>query len=573
MPAINPATVPFVSPGEMFNRLVTDPTFAVRWLSPLEPAYYEVLNRQGADIVLRQLVIAKALDRINQNVGYLSQFPFIVQPQVQNGSTIANVPVRIFWDMHISMPDKWSNVRLARVDRVNGANGTGGDTGTVRFIFTGNERTDGTDSAVETALFYLDYKIDSALTYQDARPHPADVTSGISGFSANLAIGEAPTVGGSVVFHTQDSTTADMQSFLQVAAPGGTNEAYQILDTTGGGTDAFSPSGLSHGTGLLTSSAYNGIVSLESDPLNWIEAFNFPFSLVGTRISLDSAITIPAGLFQEFSITAPANDAPSTTNDGTHYPVWISSLTRNGSDYIFSFSTFNITDSAPNPSVPVIFAKLTLQRNMVGGQLVDIEPLNNLVLRTGSNTDLGLATQHFGRGHVVLSRKWDTTGGEVDDFCNQLPEVPSGTNTVTFASSATRISAFACTRTPKYTPTKGENQALRGTTARKTSPLHPSDSNRYVTEGDEGLGDAINLDASSGIVPDPAISPVGHMATRCHPLIKLVVDQSRVTEDAAYYDNAILPRLTILFGRAPRFGDEWYTGTRFMRYNGDSWVG
>lgn len=575
MPTFNAANIPTITPGDLFDTLLADPSLTIRWLGPLEPAYYEVLNRPVADIALRQLIIAKAIDRINNNLGFLALFPFLVQPQIVNGSTLANIPIRIFWDSHVSLPDKWSKIRLARVDRLSGSNGSGGvnDSGTLRFIFTGNERTDGTDSTAETALFYADYIIDSPLTYQDVRPLPADLASGLSGFTALLATGEAPTIGGSIVFKTQDTTATDMATFLVVAAPGSGTESYQIVSTVGGGSDAFAIGGLSHGTGLLTSSAYNGVISLESDPLNWVEAFNYPFDLNGTLTSTDSAVSIPTGLFIEFNIAVPANENPTGVSDGTHYPIWISKITRNSTLFTFTFSTYNITDTSPSISTPIEFASMVLSRSMVGGQIVAIEPENNLLLLTGSSGDLDGATQHFGRGHVVLSRKWDSTGGDVDNFFNMLPEVPSGSNVVTFTPSSTRISAFGTSRIPKYIPTKGESLALRGTTARNNTPVYPADDNRYITELDEGLGDAINLDTTSGITPNAAFSSVGYMATRVHKLVNLVVDQSRTTEDASYYDTAVLPRLTVLFGRAPIFGDEWWTGTRFLKYNGNSWVG
>lgn len=572
MPILNAANIPSIPPGDLFDRLLTDGSLNVRWLTPNDPCFYETLNRPTVDIALRQLIIAKAIDRINDNIGYLSIFPFLIQPKIQNGTQVADIPVRIFWDFHVSLPDKWSDVRLARVDRINGTNASDGDTGTLRFIFTGNERTDGTDSTIETALFYCDYVIDSTLIYQPERPHPATISAGISGFSAYLATGEANTIGGTVVFKTQDSTAADVSAFLQVAAPGSGDTSYETFDTLGNdASDGYSVSGLSHGTGLLASSAFNGIVSLDSDPLNWIEAFNYPFDLNATLISVDSAITIPAALFSEFNMTAPANDNPTGISDGTHYPVWIRQIARSGSNFVFTFSTYNITDSSPDPTTPVDFASLTLNSAMVGGQIIAIEPLDDLILMTGSSTDIANAAQHFGRGHVVLSRKWDSTGGVIDDFFSSLPEIPSGTTTVTFTQAATRISSYGLSRIPKYIPTKGQNQALAGTTGRNDAPIQPSDSNRFVTELDEGLGDAVDLEALSGVTPDPAIERFGYAATRSHKLVKMVVDQSKIAQNNNYYDQVLLPRLTALLGRAPVFGDVWFQGVRFLTFNGDSW--
>ena len=569
MPTFTAANIPTIAPGDLFDRLFSDSTLNIRWMTPTDPVYYEVLNRPHADIALRQLIIAKAIDRINDNLGYLAQFPFVLQPKIVNGSSQANVPVKIFWDFHVSLPDKWSHVRLARVDRLDGTNGTE-STGTLRFVFTGQERTDGVDSSSETALFFVSYEIDSEQTYQTTRPQPA-LASAISGFSDYLVAGEANTIGGTVVFKTVDTATSEMSSFLVIAAPSNSTQTYQVADTAPGGTENFSSSGMSHGTGLLASSAYNGIVTLESDSLNWIDAFNYPFTTTGSGTSVNNAVTIPNGMFTEFNIMAPASDQPTGSANGLSYPVWISKLTRDGNNLTFTFSTYNVTDTSPDPVNAVEFATLVVQRSMAGGQIVSINQTNNLQRVTGGGASL--ADQNFGRGHVVLSRKWDTQGSVIDAFFNSLPVVQNGVNTTTFTQAATRIGAFGISRVSKYTPTKGQGQALKGSTSRFATAVDPSDTNRFVTEKDEGLGDPINLDSIQGITADPAVNSIGYMATRLHKAVQLVVDASRVTEDDTYYDTVILPRLTILFGRAPVFGDEWYNGTRFMKYNGDAWVG
>jgi len=64
MPEINPALVPTIDPGNIFSRFTTDDTLNVRWLVPGDPVLFEAINRPMADIVLRQLIIAKALDII-----------------------------------------------------------------------------------------------------------------------------------------------------------------------------------------------------------------------------------------------------------------------------------------------------------------------------------------------------------------------------------------------------------------------------------------------------------------------------------------------------------------------------
>lgn len=574
MPSINAALVPSIPPGNLFTRFVEDTRLSVRWMTAVDPAYYEAFNRPIVDVALRQLILAKAVDGIESSMGFLSVFPFVNQPRVENGSQIAGVPIRLFWDMHASLPNKWSNVRLARVDRLDGSNGNSSDSspvyiGTLRFIFSGNEVTDGSESSTETALFYVDYEIDSTLTYQIVRIQAA---SHILGFSATILDGEANTIGGTITFKTVSTSDIELSQFLDVVAPG-TGAQYWVVSTSGSDSDDdFSRAALIHGTGLLAVSAYSAITTLESDPLNWIDSFNYPFALDATRESGDSSVAIPTGLFTEFDITVPAGDAPSSGNNGTYYPVWISKLERDGDNFIFTFSTYNVTDTAPDAALPIEFATLTLQRALISGNKVAIVPipysqLLNADNGTRTNAQLDLWTQHFGRGHVILSRKWDVTGGTVDSFFDSLPEVSNGITTVVFNAAATAISSFACSRVPKYITTKGQSQALIGTVG------DPGASNRFITETDEGLGTQLDLEAQSGVISHVAISRYGNIGTRTHKCVKLVVDPAKVGTSSNFYETEILPRLTLLLGRAPQFSDEWYNGTRFMRFNGDSWVG
>lgn len=572
MPSINAALVPFIPPGSLFSRFVEDGKLNIRWLTPTDPAQYQILNRPIADMVLRQLILAKTIDSINDSMGFLSTFPFVNQPLVENGSISAQIPIRIFWDMHVSIPSKWGSIRLARIDRLDGANSSSGTgplyTGILRFIFTGSLRTDGSEATEETALFYVDYEIDSTLTYQIAYIVPA---SSLTGFSGNIATSEHGTIGGTIVFKTANVSDPDVSQFLDVVPPG-SSAKYWLAGTSGADTGAdFSRSSLSHGTGLLTTSSYNTITTLESDPLNWVEAFNYPFELAATRVSSDGHVTIPSGLFVEFNITAPAGDAPSGDASYTNYPVWINRIERNGDNLIATFSTYNTTDIAPD-STPVEFATLTLQRNMSGGQIVSIVPKGNLLRADASGTrdatQLALWTQHFGRGHVVLSRKWDTVGGDIDTLFDDVPEISGGIATIVFSQAGTRISSYGISRIPKYIPTKGQSQALTGTHG------DPNGSNRFVTETDEGLGDITDFEASgSGVTSHAAISRYGYRGTRVHKIVSLVVDPGKADNSAAFYDTEILPRLRVLYGRNPIFGDEWYNGNRFMKFNGDAWVG
>jgi hypothetical protein len=182
--------------------------------------------------------------------------------------------------------------------------------------------------------------------------------------------------------------------------------------------------------------------------------------------------------------------------------------------------------------------------------------------------------QEFGRGHVVLSSKWGLTGGEVADFFNNFPLLVGATSTVTFSITATRISSWGISRVPKYTPTAGQSAALAGTSSERGTPLNPASTNRYLTELDEGLGDIVDLDSQTSISSHTAIERYGNMASRSHKLIKLVIDpeQASIDDDPTFYADEILPRLRILLGRDPIFGDMHYNGTRFAIFNGDSWI-
>lgn len=129
-------------------------------------------------------------------------------------------------------------------------------------------------------------------------------------------------------------------------------------------------------------------------------------------------------------------------------------------------------------------------------------------------------------------------------------------------------------RNSKYIPTIGENQALAGSTGidRRTTPLNPSNDNRYVVELDEGLGAEIDLEAITGINPNPAIERLGYSGTRVHKAVFLCVDQNLVdNSDTDFYATEVLPRLRELLGRDPVFMDWWFDGSRFLVFNGDTW--
>jgi len=252
MPNFNSGLVPTITPGTIFDRFLSDETINIRWLTALDPAYFEAINRPMADITLRQLIIAKALDTQNAKLGAASIFPFLITPQVTNGSSSVELPVRLFWDMHVSIPGRWRNLRLARVDRISGANNPD-ITGTARFIWAAEDSSDGD---TEKALFYADYEIDSDVTYQIAPITLVD--SGIANPLTAAPDGQANFIGGLVVFRTGDLDDSTFSSFFEFVGPG-TNFKYEVVDTDGSEVETFSEFGLSHGRGLMVASAFNVI--------------------------------------------------------------------------------------------------------------------------------------------------------------------------------------------------------------------------------------------------------------------------------------------------------------------------
>ncbi len=575
--------VPTKSPGTLFSALTGgDATLNVRWLMATDPVMFEVLNRPIADTVLRQLVLAKAVDNLQLRLGYQALYPYIIQPKVASGTTEVDVPIGWIWDIHASLPKKWENLRLAKIKRVSGDNAvTTGYSGKIRAIFTANVK----NSATEVAIFYADYNIDSYLTYQ-----PVALTV-VPSTEENVVInaGEEETVAGNIIFKTLDVNDATVQAFYDLLEPP-TNTTdsnadglfdnpatYEIVDNVAGGSavsDDYSVTSISHGTGMLTDSAWNAIPQLDSDIQTWLSTFNYPFDSAANRTSVDptAGIVIPIGMFKEFDITAPAGDQPTGDVSGTYYPVWISKIEKVTSTKLrFYFSTYYVTDAAVGgtPSTQgEEFAILDLLATGSEGDIVSITPINNLVNSAVTSSEF---TQHFGRGHVVLSSLWDGTSTEISDFFDVFDTLPEAL--LEFSVPSTRLSSFGISRVPKYVPTAGQSYALAGTTANRDTPIYPSDTNRYITEQDQGLGDQVDLESLTGISPNAAINRYGFSGSLAHRAVKLVVDATMVGSDPAFYEDEILPRLTVLLGRAPQFGDFWHNGTRLMFYNGDTWQG
>lgn len=583
MPTITPAMVPTKAPGTLFSALTgDDSTLNIRWLKATDPAFYEVLNRPLADITVRQLVIAKAVDSLQIRLGHQAVFPYVIQPRISSGTDEADVPLGLIWDFHASMPKKWEKLRLAKIKRLSGTNGeTDGYTGWLRFIFTANVE----GSTVEVALFQADYLINSDLSYQQVRlvviESPEETTV--------INVGEQETIAGFLIFRTMDVDADETQTFLDLLAPPESQtdsdsdgffdspSVYEISDNTPGGsgvTDDYSLLAVSHGTGVLTDSAWNAIPELDSDIQSWITTFNYPFDAGSNRTST-IGVEIPSGLFREFNITAPAGDQPTGDSSGTFFPVWINRIEKIGTSgqLRFFFATYNVTDEAADgaPSTtPVEFASMDLSQSFTEGEIVEITPIDDLLLQSGTAEEY---QQHFGRGHAVLSSLWGGTANGVSDFFDAFDAIVDSPADTEFSISSTRLSSFGVSRVPKYVPTVGQSRALVGSTSRRTTPVPPSFDNRFVTEKDTGTGNQVDLESSVGITPHAAIDRYGYSGGLVHQIIRLVVDADAVGSDPNFYDNEILPRLRLLLGRDPQFGDFWYNGTRLMFFNSSTWQG
>jgi hypothetical protein len=579
MPTINPSLVPTIAPGNLFTALTSDTTLNVRWITPTDPVYYEAVNRPSADITLRQLILAKTLDNLSISIGHEAIFPFLVQAKVIDATTYAPLPNGWIWDLHMSTPFDWQDFRLAKIKRISGANSatTGVYTGILRLIFTAIT----SESSIETALFYVDYTIDSTLTYQRARLTACTyLNAAIHGETTYIDSSESETIKGFITFRTLPQDDAVVQAFYNLVAPGVIlPTVYQIANTAATPTEitSYSASAVSHGTGLLVDSCNNAIPSIDSNATSWLNTFNYPFDADASRSSTGTfVVTIPSALFREFNIVAPAGDEPTGDTSGTYFPVWISRIQPVGTanDHLaFYFATHNVTRLNPSPDA-IEFAKLDLLKTMVPGDIVAIEPISDLLLHSGTDDDLYY--QDFGRGHVVLSSIWSgTSSTTIDEFFNDFSSLISG-QYASFLQSATRISSFGVSRVPKFTPTDGQCRAMAGTTSSLDTPIPPSEDNRFVTEQDQGLGNTIDLDSQTGIIAVDGISRYGNTGGLVRRTVQLCIDYTKLPADTdtaanAFYEEYILPRLMILLGRSPLWGDEWYNGTTFLRYNGDTW--
>jgi hypothetical protein len=527
---------------------------------------------------MRQLILAKTLDIINLRLGHQALFPFVIQPQVTSGTTIDDVPLGWIWDMHPSMPKKWEDLRLAKIKRVSGVNLDGSNPiydGKLRLVFTANE----IGSAIEVSLFQVDYVIDSDLTYQIM---PISIPSS-SEETNPLDPGESETIAGWVTFRTLDTSDATVQDFLNLLAPPTgpedssgeypTPTVYQIVDSDPGGPanpSDFDVLPMSHGTGLLTLSAWNPIPQLDSDIETWLLAFNYPFDVdASLQSATNPTISVPFALFREYNIVAPASDEPTGDTSGEYFPVWLSAVERldaQADNLRFTFSTYAVGE--PTSTTPIEFATLDLNRDYLPGRIIPIVPGDHLFPTYEANAEF---YQGFGLGFVVLSSKWGATSSEVDDFFDLFKSIITEPPKIGFTKASGRVSSFGISRVPENIPTIGMFEALRGS---RFPDFTPSDENRYVVEKDQGLGTSVDFRTDTTLPVDrrdnPDIEPIGYTGSLAHKVVYLIINSSGTDHD---YDDDILPRLKILLDRDPAFGDFWWDGTRLKFFNGDTWVG
>jgi len=574
--------VPTIAPGRLFTKFTTDPTLNIRWLTATDPAYYETLNRPLVDEALRTLILAKAVDALQGSLGRLTLYPFLVQPVVVAGTAVADVPASWIWDLSLALPKKWDKPRLAKLQRIAGENSdTAGYSGFLRLIFTANQLGE----ATESALFWVDYHIDSPLTYQTARLRVCTTAEDALAIQPD----ESETIAGTITFRTLDPTDLINVAFLELVqppvSPADSNSdgyfdspaVYEVADSAAGGATSgdYSAAAVAHGTGLLVDSAWAPMPALDSSAQSWLDSFNYPFDADASRIST-AGLTVPLGMFREFSITAPAGDEPTGSSSGLYFPVWVSRIELVAVNHLrWYFATHNTTETETGgaPSLQAVeFASMDLLRSGQPGDVIEIRPLANLQLRTAADAEYW--DQHFGRGHAVLSGIWSGAAAAVTSFFAAFTAILDNPQDTDYPQANTRLSSFAISRVPKYTPTVGQGRALLGSTSRRTVPLSPSETNRYVTEQDQGLGNQVDFNGVPGLTPVTAIDRYGYSGSLCHRIVHLVVDgtDADAAADPNFYDAHVLPRLKKLLGRDPVFGDTWFNGTRFVQFNGDSWM-
>ena len=571
MPTIDPLLIPTVNPGSLFHLLSTNNSLAIRWLTAADPHYFDVYNRVSADLAVRQLIIAKSLDQVGLRLSHQNLFPFLVSPTIDIGTLKISLPISWLWDCHVSLKDSYRSLRLAKIIRIDGSNDSGGYTGTFRLVFTGIP----IGGSSEIGLFYVDYKIDSTLSFQISYIIPCTASE----FNPAIPTTEYSAIAGYVMFRTLD-TEID-SAFFDALAPSiatstvtaGEWAQYEISDTIIGGTgvegDYTFPSTV-HGTGLLVASAYNLIPPVGVDYSSILNALNYPWRIGSNLGSIEGSSTgnvaIPVGMFSQFMLAAPVGDRDTAIED--NYPVMCTRIRRldgSANKIELIFSTYN-TIIGNTSKAMIEFASLTLTRGSVPGTIVEIVPSKSL--RNNSDSDWQLNYQNFGSGYVILSDSW-TTSNEIESFFDTFLQIIDEPADRLFNA---QLGEFALHRTPLQIPTIGESSAMAGSTSRRINPIHPSDKNRFVCESDQGLGDKIDL-IEAGFSENNDIDNFGYVGALLRRSIVLKVNSANdVNFD---YDTDILPRLRKLLGRDPIHADEWFDGVVWKRFDGisETWIG
>lgn len=576
MPTIDPSLIPLVTPGNLTPALTENSTLAVRWLVAKDPHYFDTYNRPLGDIVLRQLIISKSMDQLGLRLSGQSNFPFLISCTVDVDTSVISLPLSWIWDMHISLSDSWENLRLAVIQRSSGTNDpTSGDvTGTMRLIFTANQ----VGNTSEVGMFYVDYNIDSDLTYQVCTIVPAT----LSEFPNPIPTNQHELIAGFVVLRTLD--IEEHEDFFLALTPGATDVTgtsttytdYEITDTSAGSSSVsndFSYSSISHGTGILVPGAYNVIPPVGVDELSVLSAINYPWRSGTSLVSTDQLTTIPNLLFSQFAMTAPMGDRDSFALEENYKIVCtkIRRLDASATRLQMYFSTNNtIIDSTSDALIE--FATVILNRSDIGTSgpdtVLEIVPSNNLMDNSSGSAEL--FKQNFGSGFAVLSSEWSTNTAEIDLFFASFETIIDEPPEKFFTA---QLNEFALHRTPLNVPTVGQSQALMGSTSRRSSPIYPSTDNRFLTEGDQGIGDQVNFNENSTITPNDDIDPIAYKGSQTNKSVTLLVNSANNCNFD--YENDILPRLRILFGRDPIHFDEWFDGTTFKRYDqiSNTWIG
>jgi len=541
MPSIDPDLVPSVSISDIFDELVTNNDYSVRWLTGIDPLYFDVYNRPISDMAMRQLIMAKALTNLSYRLNHQSNFPFVETPVVINGSETVNLP-SLMWDMHVTLLGSWTNLRLAKVARMSGVNGSS-PTGRIRFIFTADR------NSVETHLFYVDYTINTTMTYQLDRINAVDM----SWTTPNIPSNEEATINGYVIFKTLDVDDSVMAGFVSLVAPPESASAgdygsdsdyddpavYAVADNTIG---TIFGATINHGSGIVTSSAFNISVPTDTTIEPWLEAFNFPFNVSATRRSITPIVTtIPSLLFAELNINAPDDQK-----------AWISRIVRNDTP---QSATFYLSTTGYDSTV-VEFAYFTITPTDDYKDEITVYPYETLYDTTTSGQ-----MQGFGNGRGILGPAFGTS--EITDFFTALDTISDSPAILYFSQDATLLSMLALSLSSTTVPTSDMFDASSGTSGT------PSSTNKYVTEADSGRGDTVSLADEFGHVS--GISNTGYMQTRIQRLVDLSIDHT-----GTFTQDQLTERLKYLFGLESsedfEFGMMWFNGTSLNFFTGSEWI-